>query len=280
MQAWTGVRLRDLAALAGVPAPASAVVRSLEQGRLRAGDAHRRGRCCIPDALLALAVNGAPLAPDHGYPARVIVPALPGRAQHEVGPLDRVPERLMRLLSALRGRSGPPGRLLLAFAVAGYAASIVAGDPLWPWMAVWFVAVVVVHDGLLSPLAAVADAVLRFALRWFPRRPARPTTVNYVRVPALGAALTFLMFWPGIVRQGEPVVRGQTGLDQGPFLGPVAAAGRRDGRGLRAGLRGAAAHQTVSSRWLTASASPACAANHAPRAGQQRARHHQPHRER
>ena len=55
--------------------------------------------------------------------------------------------------------------LLLAFALAGYAASIVAGDPLWPWMAVWFVAVVVVHDGLLSPLAAVADAVLRFCLR-------------------------------------------------------------------------------------------------------------------
>ena len=40
--------------------------------------------------------------------------------------------------------------LLLSVAVAGYAASIVAGDPLWPWMAVWFVAVVVVHDGLLA----------------------------------------------------------------------------------------------------------------------------------
>ena len=78
MQTWTGVRLRDLAALAGVPAPASAVVRSLEKGPVRPGDAHLAGRCCIPDALLALAVNGAPLAPDHGYPARVIVPALPG----------------------------------------------------------------------------------------------------------------------------------------------------------------------------------------------------------
>jgi hypothetical protein len=109
--------------------------------------------------------------------------------------------------------------LLLSVAVAGYAASIVAGDPLWPWMAVWFVAAVVVHDGLLSPLAAVADAVLRFCLRWFPRVPARPTTVNYIRVPALGAALTFLMFLPGIIRQGEPVVVGQTGLDQSPFLG-------------------------------------------------------------
>jgi hypothetical protein len=108
---------------------------------------------------------------------------------------------------------GHLGVLLLSLAVAGYAATIVAGDPLWPWMAVWFVAVVVGHDGVLSPLAAAADAVLR-------RLPhARPTTVNYVRVPALGAGLTLLMFLPGIIRQGEPVVRGQTGLDQSPFLG-------------------------------------------------------------
>jgi hypothetical protein len=103
--------------------------------------------------------------------------------------------------------------LLLGVAVAGYAASIVAGDPLWPWMAVWFVAVVVGHDLLLSPLAAAADALLRRLPR------GRPTTVNYLRVPALGAALTFLLFLPGIIRQGEPVVRGQTGLDQSPFLG-------------------------------------------------------------
>ena len=31
-----------------------------------------------PDALLALRVNGADLSIDHGYPARIIVPALPG----------------------------------------------------------------------------------------------------------------------------------------------------------------------------------------------------------
>jgi hypothetical protein len=107
--------------------------------------------------------------------------------------------------------------LLLSVAEAGYAASIVAGDPLWPWMAVWFVAAVVGHDGVLSPLAAGADTVMQAVLRHLPR--VRPTTVNYVRVPALGAALTFLMFLPGIIRQGEPVVVGQTGLDQSPFLG-------------------------------------------------------------
>jgi hypothetical protein len=137
-----------------------------------------------------------------------------------MGPLDRVQERLMHRFRVLYG-AGPLNLavLLLCVAVAGYAASIVAGDAAWPWMAVWFVAAVVVHDGLLSPGAAVADTVLRFCLRWFPRVPARPTTVNYIRVPVLGAALTFLMFLPGIIRQGEPVVIGQTGLDQGPFLG-------------------------------------------------------------
>ena len=30
------------------------------------------------DSLLALRVNGADLTPDHGYPARVILPASPG----------------------------------------------------------------------------------------------------------------------------------------------------------------------------------------------------------
>ena len=112
-----------------------------------------------------------------------------------------------------------PGHLaavLLSFALAGFAATIVAGDPLWPWMAVWFAAVVVGHDLVASPLAAGADRALRAGLARLPRP--RVPVVNHVRAPALGAALTFLMFLPGIVGQGDAVVRGQTGLDQGPFL--------------------------------------------------------------
>jgi DMSO/TMAO reductase YedYZ molybdopterin-dependent catalytic subunit len=77
-QTWTGVRLRDLAALAGVPNPHSAHVQSLE----KAGQFNRatlqRNQILHPDALLALRVNGIDLPIDHGYPARVIVPALPG----------------------------------------------------------------------------------------------------------------------------------------------------------------------------------------------------------
>lgn len=77
-QTWSGVRLRDLAALAEVPQPASARVSSVERrgafnrARLQANQIDH------PDALLALRVNGVDLSLDHGFPARVIVPALPG----------------------------------------------------------------------------------------------------------------------------------------------------------------------------------------------------------
>jgi DMSO/TMAO reductase YedYZ molybdopterin-dependent catalytic subunit len=77
-QRWSGVRLRDLAALAGVPDPSSAHVRSLERGGAFSKATLQANQVTDPDALLALRVGGADLPPDHGYPARVIVPALPG----------------------------------------------------------------------------------------------------------------------------------------------------------------------------------------------------------
>jgi len=78
VQRWTGVRLRDLAARAGVPTPVSVRVKSVE----RAGafnSVQLTGALVLdPDALLATHVNGAPLDLNHGFPARVIAPALPG----------------------------------------------------------------------------------------------------------------------------------------------------------------------------------------------------------
>jgi DMSO/TMAO reductase YedYZ molybdopterin-dependent catalytic subunit len=78
VQTWSGVRLRDLAALAGLPHPAEAHVRSLERGGAFSQATLQGNQVADPDALLALRVNGADLPADHGYPARVIVPALPG----------------------------------------------------------------------------------------------------------------------------------------------------------------------------------------------------------
>src|SRR3569833_3544703 len=78
VQPWSGVRLRDLAALAGVSHPASAHVRSQARGGAFRQAELQPNQVTAPAALLALRVNGADLTADHGYPARVIVPALPG----------------------------------------------------------------------------------------------------------------------------------------------------------------------------------------------------------
>ena len=77
-QEWTGVRLRDLAALTGVADPSQLQVTSLQASGGFRSAALNRGQVINPDSLLALKVNGADLSLDHGYPARVIVPALPG----------------------------------------------------------------------------------------------------------------------------------------------------------------------------------------------------------
>jgi DMSO/TMAO reductase YedYZ molybdopterin-dependent catalytic subunit len=77
-QEWTGVRLRDLARLAGADQPASVLVNSLERNGAFNRVVLSAGQIMDPDSLLAFRVNGADLSLDHGYPARVIVPASPG----------------------------------------------------------------------------------------------------------------------------------------------------------------------------------------------------------
>jgi DMSO/TMAO reductase YedYZ molybdopterin-dependent catalytic subunit len=78
-QHWTGVRLAELARLAGAPAGAALRAVSLESPGGRFPEARfSHAQFTDPRALLALRVNGVDISPDHGYPARVIVPNVPG----------------------------------------------------------------------------------------------------------------------------------------------------------------------------------------------------------
>ncbi|MGW2376179.1 molybdopterin-dependent oxidoreductase [Kitasatospora sp. NPDC001683] len=77
-QLWSGLRLADLAALAGLPDAASVLVESVQPPGPYASVVLRGNQIREPRSLLALHVNGADLSLDHGYPARVIVPANPG----------------------------------------------------------------------------------------------------------------------------------------------------------------------------------------------------------
>ncbi|MFD4274942.1 molybdopterin-dependent oxidoreductase [Streptomyces cyaneofuscatus] len=78
-QLWRGVRLRDLAAIAGYPeAPPGVFVESIQRRGPFRKAALRDNQVRDGRSLLALEVNGAPLTVDHGHPARIIVPAAPG----------------------------------------------------------------------------------------------------------------------------------------------------------------------------------------------------------
>jgi DMSO/TMAO reductase YedYZ molybdopterin-dependent catalytic subunit len=70
-QRWTGVRLRDLAAAVGMHGELILDMSSLDGSQATLAP----NQVSADQALLALRVNGAELSPNHGYPARVIVPA-------------------------------------------------------------------------------------------------------------------------------------------------------------------------------------------------------------
>ena len=102
--------------------------------------------------------------------------------------------------------------MLSGFALLGYTLVTITPSAS---IAVWFVAAVVAHDFVLYPLYTLADRALATRQNRRPEVAAR----NYIRVPALAAGLTLLIFLPGIIEQGAPVYQAATGQTQQPFLG-------------------------------------------------------------
>ena len=77
---WTGVPLRDLLTEAGLDAAAEAIVfTGLDRG-VEGGEVQQYERALTPeqaladDVVLAYAMNGRPLLPQHGFPLRLVVP--------------------------------------------------------------------------------------------------------------------------------------------------------------------------------------------------------------
>jgi DMSO/TMAO reductase YedYZ molybdopterin-dependent catalytic subunit len=77
-QTWTGVRLAELLSLVGTPTETGVLVTSLQRRGAFREARLARNQVLDQRSLLALQVNGADLSLDHGFPARVIVPAAPG----------------------------------------------------------------------------------------------------------------------------------------------------------------------------------------------------------
>ena len=72
------MRLADLAEMAGVEGDVNVLVESLQEGGAFSQATLASNQINDSRSLLALKVNGEDLSLDHGFPARVIVPALPG----------------------------------------------------------------------------------------------------------------------------------------------------------------------------------------------------------
>lgn len=117
--------------------------------------------------------------------------------------------------------------MLSGFALLGYVVVTATPSLLWKpegawWhsIVVWFAAAFIAHDLVVFPIYALADRLLGIpsTLGRHRRQPRIPVR-NHVRVPALGAGLLFLIFFPGIIRQGAPLFYQDTGLTQQPFLG-------------------------------------------------------------
>lgn len=117
-----------------------------------------------------------------------------------------------------------PLHLVLMLGVLAFAAYVVLElglDALWnpnSWwqsIAVWFVGAAIAHDLVLFPAYALGDRLL--TARKEPHRLSVPL-LNHVRVPLLAVALTFLVFFPGIMQQGSSAHLRATGLTQEPYL--------------------------------------------------------------
>ncbi|MEU4290496.1 molybdopterin-dependent oxidoreductase [Kribbella sp. NPDC026596] len=78
---WEGIRIRDLLSLCGAPPGSRVRVVSMEKGGFYATSELPPEFADDPLTLLALRLNGAELALDHGFPARIIAPNRPGVLQ-------------------------------------------------------------------------------------------------------------------------------------------------------------------------------------------------------
>jgi uncharacterized membrane protein YeaQ/YmgE (transglycosylase-associated protein family) len=117
--------------------------------------------------------------------------------------------------------------VLVSIGLVGYVVATLGLPALWDpevwWQSiiVWFVGAVVVHDLVLFPAYALADRVLtrRAASAAGPLGDERSVPItNYVRVPTMLAGFTFLLFFPGILRQGADSFNAATGMTQDPYL--------------------------------------------------------------
>ena len=237
---WTGVRLADLARLAGMPAPGRGAGRLDPAGRgvqVRGpvrGPGDRSAVAAGRHAQRPRAALGSRLPGPDDHPERT------GRAQHQMGQQDHFPEagvtgvttRGRTLTSRIRHWYGANPlhllALLAAFALAGYAVRAVIAAGQFRGFAIWFAVAIIGHDLLLFPLYSLADLSVQRLLPWRgrgnqaqqapPGQVPGPPLINYVRIPVAFSLLILMAFFPLILGLSEPEYHRASGLTTQPYL--------------------------------------------------------------
>jgi hypothetical protein len=166
-------------------------------------------------SLLALRVNNADLSLDHGFPARVIVPALPGVHNTKWVGTMTFRRRAMTLLR--RGYGATPVYLLAhlaALALAAYALMQIIDLRRADNAVAWLVASVILHDLVLLPFYTMLDRVAQRLAGGGGTRP----FVNYLRVPVALSALLLLVYFPVMFGLTEGNYRRVSGLGTDGYL--------------------------------------------------------------
>ena len=112
------------------------------------------------------------LSMDHGYPARIIVPALPGVHDNQMGCCYFVSRTMMAFFWRLYG-AHPVHLVVLvaALALTAHTISVLGVDALfnptvwWQSIVVWFAVAIIAYDLILFPLYALGDRLLPAARR-------------------------------------------------------------------------------------------------------------------
>ena len=216
-QRWTGPRVRDLAALVGVAAPASVRAVSLQRGGGFREATLTAQQSRDDRSLLALRRQRRDPGPRPRVPGPDDRPERARGALHQVGH----PARGAGVSTAGLRRWYGAGPLhlaatALALATAGAVAAKVAGLSTLPGLVLWFVGAAVLHDAVLFPLYAVLDRSLVAGLRR--RRDRDPAgrlpvpLVNHVRVPLAFSLLLLGLFFPLVLRTQAQTYQGALGL--------------------------------------------------------------------
>jgi hypothetical protein len=108
---------------------------------------------------------------------------------------------------------------IASLAIAAYAFLEIAGGTSALNFALWFAGAVLVHDLLAFPLYTLLGLIAGRAARTIATaESARPSAINFIRVPAVLAGFAFVVWFPLILGLSSAEYEESTGLTTDPFL--------------------------------------------------------------